>query len=165
MKKFLFFLIFSVLLFYFACWHLPAAQPVKIQPLPQTSTTLLLPLDSRPVCTEMAKELGSLAGTTVILPPKGFLDNYQQPAAREKLYLWLHDNLSGKNKAIISSDLLIHGGLINSRLPLGQMENQRHFLSEMQRLQSAHPNTQVSVFSIIPRLFVSDHLLPDRWYQ
>ena len=165
MKKFLFFLIFSVLLFYFACWQLPAAQPVKIQPLPQTSTTLLLPLDSRPVCTEMAKELGSLAGTTVILPPKGFLDNYQQPAAREKLYLWLHDNLSGKNNAIISSDLLIHGGLINSRLPLGQMEEQRHFLSEMQRLQTAHPNTQVSVFSIIPRLLVSDHLLPDRWYQ
>lgn len=165
MKKFLFFLIFSVLLFYFACWQLPAAQPVKIQPLPPNSTTLLLPLDSRPVCTEMAKELGSLAGTTVILPPKGFLDNYQQPAAREKLYLWLHDNLSGKNNAIISSDLLIHGGLINSRLPLGQMEDQRYFLSEMQQLQTAHPNTQVSVFSIIPRLLVSDHLLPDRWYQ
>lgn len=165
MKKFLLFLIFSVLLFYFACWQLPAAQPVNMLPLPQTSTTLLLPLDSRPVCTEMPKQLGSLAGTTVILPPKGFLDNYRQPAAREKLYLWLHDNLADQANAVISSDLLIHGGLINSRLPLGHMEEQRHFLSEMQRLQNNNPDVRLSVFSIIPRLLVSDHLLPDRWYQ
>ncbi len=165
MKKFLLFLIFSVLLFYFACWQLPAAQPANILPLPQSSTTLLLPLDSRPVCTEMPKQLGSLAGTTVILPPKGFLDNYRQPAAREKLYLWLHDNLADQDNAVISSDLLIHGGLINSRLPLGHMEEQRHFLSEMQRLQNNNPDVQLSVFSIIPRLLVSDHLLPDRWYQ
>lgn len=165
MKKFLLFLIFSVLLFYFACWQLPAAQPANMLPLPQSSTTLLLPLDSRPVCTEMPKQLGSLAGTTVILPPKGFLDNYRQPAAREKLYLWLHDNLADQDNAVISSDLLIHGGLINSRLPLGHMEEQRHFLSEMQRLQNNNPDVRLSVFSIIPRLLVSDHLLPDRWYQ
>lgn len=165
MKKFLLFLIFSVLLFYFACWQLPAAQPVSLAPLPQSSTTLLLPLDSRPVCTEMPKQLGSLAGTTVILPPKGFLDNYRQPADREKLYLWLQDNLADQDNAVISSDLLIHGGLINSRLPLGHMEEQRHFLSKMQRLQNNNPDVRLSVFSIIPRLLVSDHLLPDRWYQ
>lgn len=165
MKKILFFLVFSVLLFYFACWRLPSAQPVKILPLPQDSTTLLLPLDSRPVCTEMPRQLGRLAGTDVILPPIGFLDNYRQPAARENLYLWLQDNLADKDYAIISSDLLIHGGLINSRLPRGGAEDQRHFLSEMLRLQAAFPEVQCSVFSIIPRLLVSDHLLPDRWYQ
>lgn len=165
MKKFLSFLLFSVLLFYFACWRLPDAQPVSLAPLPQSSTTLLLPLDSRPVCTKMPEQLGQLAGTTVILPPIGFLDNYRQPADREKLYLWLQDNLAEKDNAIISSDLLINGGLINSRLPLGKAEDQRRFLAEMLRLQTSHPDLQFSVFSIIPRLLVSDHMLPDRWYQ
>lgn len=165
MKKFLFFLIFSALLFYFACWRLPDAQPVSLTPLPQDNTTLLLPLDSRPVCTIMPQQLGNLAGTKVILPPIGFLDNYRQPADREKLYLWLGNNLADKDNAIISSDLLIHGGLINSRLPLGKAEDQRRFLSAMLQLQARNPDIQYSVFSIIPRLLVSDHLLPDRWYQ
>ncbi len=165
MKKFLFFLLFSVLLFYFACWRLPAAQPVNLPTLPPSSTTLLLPLDSRPVCTVMPQQLGHLAGTKVILPPIGFLDNYRRPADREKLYRWLQDNLADKDNAIISSDLLIHGGLINSRLPLGKAQEQRRFLSEMLRLQAKYPDVSYSVFSIIPRLLVSDHLLPDRWYQ
>ena len=165
MKKFLALFIAAVLLFYFACWRLPSAKPVRLSSLPQDSVTLLLPLDSRPVCCTLPQRLGALAGTEVILPPIGFLDNYQEPARRENLYLWLHDNLPRSNYALISSDLLIHGGLLNSRLPLGQQAEQKKFLSAMRQQKQEFPAVHYSVFSIIPRLLVSDHLLPDRWYQ
>ncbi len=165
MKKFLILLIFSLSIFYLFFWRLPVSEKINIQPLNTSSTTILLPLDSRPVCTQMPKQLGKMAGTDVILPPIGFLDNYQQPADREKLYLWLHDNIKSSDYTIISSDLLIHGGLINSRLPYGTLKDQNKFLNVLRQIPLYAPNAQISVFSIIPRLLVSDHLLPDRWYQ
>lgn len=165
MKKIFLLMISVCLLFYAACWRLPETEPAELQASAPTVSTLLLPLDSRPVCTDLPQELGKLAGTNVILPPIAFLDNYKQPADREKLYLWLKDNVKNNDHAIISSDLLIHGGLLNSRLPLGTNADQRRFLSELQYLAGTRQQTQFSIFSIIPRLLVSDHLLPDRWYQ
>lgn len=165
MKKIFLLIISGCLLFYFACWQLPDTKPVRLQPPAPQASTLLLPLDSRPVCTSLPQELGKLAGTNVILPPIAFLDNYKQPADREKLYLWLKDNAKNNDHALISSDLLIHGGLINSRLPLGTATDQHRFLAELQYLAGTEQQTQFSIFSVIPRLLVSDHLLPDRWYQ
>lgn len=166
MKKFLFFIsVFSLIFYYAFCWRLPDTVPAELKPLPAESSALLIPLDSRPVCTVMPQKMGLLAGTNVILPPIGFLDNYTRPARRENLYLWLHDNLKNHNYAVISSDLLIHGGLINSRLALGKTAEQNHFLSTLQNTAISAPHTKCSVFSIIPRLLVSDHILPDRWYQ
>lgn len=165
MKKIFLLVIAGCLLFYFACWRLPHTKPVRLQPPAPTVSALLLPLDSRPVCTVLPQELGRLAGTNVILPPIAFLDNYKQPADREKLYLWLKDNAKNNAYAIISSDLLIHGGLINSRLPLGTAADQHRFLAELQYLAGTATQTHFSIFSVIPRLLVSDHLLPDRWYQ
>lgn len=165
MKK-LFLCVFCLaLLFYFACWRLPKSTPVTLPQLPTHSTTLLLPLDSRPVCTSLPTELGKLSGTRVILPPIGFLDNYQKPADRQKLYLWLSDNLPAADNAIISADLLIHGGLINSRLPYGSESDGQNFIAALSQLNKSYPDKSISSFAIVPRLLVSDHLLPDRWYQ
>lgn len=166
MKKILLFIMFFSLAAYYAFfWRLPAAAPLELKAIPPVSSTLLIPLDSRPVCTVMPQQLGLLAGTNVIVPPIGFLDNYTRPAKRENLYLWLHDNLRNHDYAVISADMLIHGGLINSRLALGKAEDHNHFLSTLQNTAVYAPHTECSVFSIIPRLLVSDHILPDRWYQ
>ena len=165
MKKLFLCVLCLALLFYFACWRLPESMPVALPKLPMHSTTLLLPLDSRPVCTSLPIEIGKLAGTRVILPPIGFLDNYQKPADRQKLYLWLRDNLPAADNAIISADLLIHGGLINSRLPYGTEKDGQNFIAALSQLNKSYPEKNISSFAIVPRLLVSDHLLPDRWYQ
>lgn len=164
-KKLLAFISGLALLFYFACWRLPDSRPVDLPSLPCGSTTLLAPLDSRPVCTSLPVEIGRLAGTRVILPPIGFLDNYQKPADREKLYLWLGDNMAGADNAIISADLFIHGGLLNSRLQHGSESDGEKLISALRGLQKNYPEKNISSFAIVPRLLVSDHLLPDRWYQ
>ncbi|MEG0831438.1 MAG: DUF4127 family protein [Acidaminococcaceae bacterium] len=143
----------------------PAAQSLNLQPVPTESTLLVLPLDSRPPCTDFVSELGALAGTKVILPPKAFLDNYDRQANRELLYGWLQTNLPHTSTAIISTDLLIHGGLIGSRLPLGTQQDKDSFLQIMQHLQLTHPETNFYLYSIIPRLLVADQILPDAWWQ
>lgn len=165
MKKLFACVIGLALLFYFVCWRLPSTQPALLTSLPCHTTALLAPLDSRPVCTSLPQALGTLAGTRVILPPIGFLDNYQKPADRQKLYLWLGDNISKADAVIISADLLIHGGLTNSRQQYGSGADEKQFMEVMGRLRQEYPAKNISAFSIVPRLLVSDHLLPDSWYQ
>ncbi|WP_369335473.1 DUF4127 family protein, partial [Phascolarctobacterium succinatutens] len=71
------FIICSILLTSGICLRLalPSSTPLRLTQQPPTQRILLLPLDSRPVCSTMVQKLGALAGLNVILPPKACLDN------------------------------------------------------------------------------------------
>ena len=138
-------------------------RPAQIQlATPQLEDELLLvPLDSRPVCSTMVQKLGMLAGINVIVPPKELLDNYQKGAEQEKLWQWLQYTTPRYSESIISADLLLHGSLLNTRQHLASQLEQEHFGEQLQKVYSQ----KLTLFSIIPRLLVSDEVLPDRWYQ
>lgn len=74
-----------------------------------------MPLDSRPACTNFVVALGKIANIKVIVPPSRTLnlDNYQQPGNKQALINWLQQQSSSADYAIISTDMLIHGGLLN----------------------------------------------------
>lgn len=161
MKKYLWLFLAALCSYIFYFFSLPPSTPYTPPPLPVQEQLLLVPLDSRPPCTLIAHDLGRLASIDVILPPKELLDNYRTPANREKLSSWLSHN-AGKCPAVISGDLLIHGGLLASRLPQGTVNDEQNFFKLLQAMPSGE---DITVFSIIPRLLVSDNLLPDAWYQ
>ena len=165
MKKFISVFIGILLMLYCLYWQLPFTKIVYEDKLPANRSLLLLPLDSRPVCTELVQELGQLGSLNVILPPKQLLDNYKKPADKEKLLLWLKDNLKKQDEAIISADLLLHGGLLHSRQDFTNPMEQKQLLAALQQITNDAPNLHASVFSVIPRLLVSDEMLPDAWYQ
>lgn len=160
MKKFLL-LLLALCSFIFYYFWLPASTPYVPTPLPMLDKILLLPLDSRPPCTTLAQDLGRLASIDVIVPPNELLDNYHNPADRTKLTAWLSQNIQNYHSAVISGDLLIHGGLLGSRLPLGTAADEQNFFTTLNNL----PTGDITIFSIIPRLLVSDNLLPDAWHQ
>ncbi|MGM9583707.1 MAG: DUF4127 family protein [Phascolarctobacterium sp.] len=141
---------------------------------------LLLPLDSRPVCSTMVQKLGQLAGINVIVPPKELLDNYQEPADKKKLWQWLQNNVGAYESCIISADMLLHGSLLQTRQHVATEAEQDEFFKELKKLQEhiqargtvkalATEKTsyapQLTLFSVIPRLLVSDDIYPDCWYQ
>lgn len=161
MKKYLWIFLTALCSYIFYFFSLPPSTPYTPPPLPVQEQLLLVPLDSRPPCTLIAQDLGRLASIDVILPPKELLDNYRTPANREKLSSWLSHN-AGNCPAVISGDLLIHGGLLASRLPQGTVNDEQNFFKLLQAMPSGE---DITVFSIIPRLLVSDNLLPDAWYQ
>lgn len=161
MKKYLWIFLTALCSYIFYFFSLPPSTPYTPPPLPVQEQLLLVPLDSRPPCTLIAQDLGRLASIDVILPPKELLDNYRIPANREKLSSWLIHN-AGQCPAVISVDLLIHGGLLASRLPQGTVNDEQNFFKLLQEMPSGE---DITVFSIIPRLLVSDNLLPDAWYQ
>lgn len=141
---------------------LPSSTPLRLTQQPPTQRILLLPLDSRPVCSTMVQKLGALAGLNVILPPKACLDNYRTPSDRQKLLQWLQTNQPKYDYSIISADNLLHGGLLAARMNTATPEEEDALLKQLQQLT---PAKHQAIFSVIPRLLVSDQLLPDRWYQ
>ena len=141
---------------------LPSSTPLQLAQATPTQSVLLLPLDSRPVCSTMVQKLGVLAGLNVILPPKSYLDNYQTPSDRQKLFQWLQTNQLLCDYSIISADNLLHGGLLAARMNTATLSEEDELLKQLQELPITK---QQAIFSVIPRLLVSDQLLPDRWYQ
>ena len=168
MKKiFLIFITVLLLALYYTLnLSLPTTKEVHFPQNNIKENILLVPLDSRPVCSTMVHKLGRIVGLNVIVPPKELLDNYRHPANRKKLYEWLNNNISHYQKAIISADILLHGSLLQSRQTTVTPKEQQKFLQGLQKLRQENGmHTAIDIFSIIPRLLVSDELLPDRWYQ
>ena len=179
MLKYIILPIIFILLYMGDLWN--SISGVSLPALPAHEELLLVPLDSRPVCSTMVQKLGKLAGINVIVPPKELLDNYQEPAKSKKLWQWLQNKSANYNTSIISTDILLHGSLLQTRQHIASAQEQDDFFSELNKLQknitaspprqSKYTNStdsdkhQLQLFSVIPRLLVSDEVYPDCWYQ
>ena len=179
MLKYIILPIIFILLYMGDLWNSISGD--SLPALPAHEELLLVPLDSRPVCSTMVQKLGKLAGINVIVPPKELLDNYQEPAKSKKLWQWLQNKSANYNTSIISTDILLHGSLLQTRQHIASAQEQDDFFSELNKLQknitaspprqSKYTNStdsdkhQLQLFSVIPRLLVSDEVYPDCWYQ
>ncbi|MDU2064791.1 MAG: DUF4127 family protein [Sporomusaceae bacterium] len=119
-------------------------------------TILLVPLDSRPPCTQFVDQLGRMVGIKVILPPDDLLDHFRTPSDKAALRQWLKTAAPQADAAIISIDMLIHGGLLSSRLGMGTSEDISETLALLRDIHQDSPQTKLYAFSIIPRLLVAD---------
>ena len=166
-------------IYFSTSWH--NASLSILPELPTHDKLLLVPLDSRPVCSTMVQKLGKLAGINVIVPPKELLDNYQEPADSKKLWFWLQQEAPKFQASMVSADILLHGSLLQTREHIATEAEQESFLHQLDELQSTlqrnsepqgtsnsaslSKSHQLTLFSIIPRLLVSDDVYPDCWYQ
>ncbi|MCE5285919.1 MAG: DUF4127 family protein [Pelosinus sp.] len=119
-------------------------------------TVILVPLDSRPPCTQFVEELAHIAGIKVITPEPELLDNYKTPANREALRIWLRQTSKEADAAIISIDMLIHGSLVASRLSNGTAQDTDDVLKLLTDIHNENPAFKMYAFSIIPRLLIAD---------
>ena len=119
---------------------------------------LLLPLDSRPPCTDFVVELAQLAGMQVILPPMELLDHYRRPADPGKLAAWAAAILKEEkpDAVILSTDMLVHGSLLASRQRIGKKEQEQQLLHWLTQWHKEYPDIPLYAFSIIPRLLLAD---------
>ena len=167
MKKLVFsLLILMCLLYYFCFWQLPESTIITLADTKPTKQECLLPLDSRPVCTQLPEELAHLAGIELILPPTELMDNYRQPAHKEQLAKWLKKQAKlGFDNYYASTDMLISGGLVASRQKFTTLSEHKKQYTLLEEMAELAPHSNFSYFSLVPRLLVSDELIPDRWYK
>ncbi|MCQ2372492.1 MAG: DUF4127 family protein [Phascolarctobacterium sp.] len=153
---------FCIIAFYFY-WQLPNSETIVVTKTENNTTATLIPLDSRPVCTKLPQQLASLAGVDLILPPNEFLDNYRTPAKKEKIIEWLFQRPITDKTTYISNDMLLSGSLIQARKQAATISDQEKLLKLLTELKRSR--NSLATFQIIPRLLVSDELIPDRWYK
>lgn len=91
-------------------------------------TIALMPLDGRPVCYDLPKQLADMAGINLQLPPRKCLGVMKHPADNEQLLVWVNELLAESHPAhwLVALDTLVYGGLIASRQgeePLNELLN------------------------------------------
>lgn len=77
---------------------------------------LLVPLDERPVCSRLPAMVAAVAGAAVSTPPTVLMPRFREPGDPVGLADWLARTAPEADAAVVSLELLGHGGLVPSRL-------------------------------------------------
>lgn len=128
---------------------------------------LFIPHDDRPVSLDYTADTLKAAGFDIVTPPRELLGTRGIPGDAERLWDWLRDNLSDADAAVLSGDMLLYGGLVESR---------RHTLSDavidarlanMRHLKESNPDAKLYVFTSIMRSpkFSAGGVEPDYYEQ
>jgi hypothetical protein len=100
---------------------------------------VFIPLDDRPATRETVLDLLPLTGATWTTPPKDLLGHRRQPADLDTLWRWVEREAAGADAVIASSEVLVHGGLVASRLSVDSLDVLWRRLDRLKRLTSRVP--------------------------
>ncbi len=110
---------------------------------------LFIPLDDRPCNYLFPAELALIAGFELLKPPRELLGKFLSPGNPKRLLEWMQNNDSDSDAAIISSDMLIYGGLVASRKD--QTEDYEENLAELEDWLRQTPIPKIILFGSIMR--------------
>ena len=113
--------------------------------------TAFLPIDNRPVCYNLAKDITSVdENINLLIPERNLLGDLTKPARREELLNWLK-NLPECDALILSLDTLVYGGLISSRRSKESCEELKTRLIGIKKILKSK-NAKIYAFSSIMRI-------------
>ncbi|MGH7683671.1 MAG: DUF4127 family protein, partial [Vulcanimicrobiaceae bacterium] len=112
-----------------------------------------MPLDDRPVTQQLPIMLGSIAGIPVLEPPLPLLGHYLQAGDPHAIYRWLQsDQTRDADAFVLSSDMMVYGGLVASRVPGLPTAIGSSRLRDTTALRAVRPNAVFFGFGTIMRL-------------
>lgn len=112
---------------------------------------IYIPMDNRPVCLDYTVQTMQAAGWDVEIPPNDLLANAKEPAKSDELFDWLEARADESVAIVASSDALIYGGLVGSRIheiPVDVLKARTERLIDLKK--SKH-GQKVMVFATIMR--------------
>jgi hypothetical protein len=112
----------------------------------------LVPLDERPVNTELVRDIAAIAGATVELPPASVLPDYRSAGDADAIGSWLleaarHD----LDAAVVSLDMLGFGGLIPSRTNHDRLRVALGRIATLETIHEAHPAMRLGALNVFLR--------------
>jgi hypothetical protein len=118
------------------------------------ATIAFVPIDDRPVTSQLPVMLGRIAGVPVEAPPRGLQGHFLQPGHSDELIAWLNREAAKAetNAFVISTDMLAYGGLTASRVPGPSYADAEFRLRELARLRMLRPRAWIGAFGTIMRL-------------
>ncbi len=117
----------------------------------EAKTILLVPQDDRPVSLDYTVDTAEKAGYTVITPPKYLLSGKDYQGAPDRVWSWVMDNMGNADAAVISTDTLIYGGLVDSRKHNESIDTLTARENRIKSLHKNFPNVPIYAFGTIMR--------------
>jgi hypothetical protein len=111
---------------------------------------VFIPLDDRPATRETVLDLLPLTGALWTTPPRDQLGTRRRPADLEALWRWVERESATADALIASAEVLIHGGLVASRLSVDTMDVLWRRLDRLERLVERVPTYLSAVNPRIP---------------
>ena len=114
-----------------------------------------VPIDNRPVCYNLAKDIAAIDGSIeLFIPPREFLGDLRKNAGVNEILDWI-ENLPEADAMVLSLDTIAYGGLIPSRRGVndkGEAENFEDIKRRIERLKPLLNGKKVYAFSSIMRI-------------
>ena len=110
-----------------------------------------IPIDDRPVCYTLPKQIAAIDGNIeLFLPDREWLGNLKKYANVQKLFEW-RENLPELDAIVISLDTIAYGGLISSRRSPETFEEIKIKIEKLKEILS-QKNAKIYAFSSIMRI-------------
>lgn len=124
----------------------------EIQGLSSEYTLLYVPLDSRPVNTDVIEQMANITGINLISPPQELLGNLTTKGDTERLISWIEEESKNVDGFLLSADMLLYGGLISSRTNETSEKEAFERLTLLETIKKNYPDQPLFVYSSLLRL-------------
>jgi hypothetical protein len=118
------------------------------------ATIAFVPIDDRPVTSQLPVMLGRIAGITVDAPPRDVRGHFLDSGRSDAIIAWLNHEAakSQTDSFVVSTDMLAYGGLTASRVPGPNYADAESRLREFAHLRARRPRAWIGGFGTIMRL-------------
>lgn len=116
---------------------------------------LYVPLDTRPITCSEVILAGEKTGATVIAPPYDILGTEKAPGDPERIWDWLEENAPNADAAVVSTDALVYGSLVESRKHTLTEAQAKERAERFKTLRDKYPNLKLYAYSTILRTLLS----------
>lgn len=82
----------------------------------QGGKILYVPIDDRPCNLAQVQQVAQKLGYELLVPPEEILGSYEFRGDPDKMWIWLRENADKATSAVLSTDSLIYGSLVASRI-------------------------------------------------
>ncbi|MBN2219163.1 MAG: DUF4127 family protein, partial [Kosmotogaceae bacterium] len=127
------------------------------------SRIVFLPVDERFCTRDYFLLLAGAANLNVVTPPKSYLGAKKTPPDIVRLHRWLEDVVLPGDYLVISIDMLVHGGLIPSRMSLDSLDTLKERLTILEELKARDVRIYATTTVTRTPFYDSAEEEPDYW--
>lgn len=109
-----------------------------------------MPLDDRPLNTNLARLLGRMVDYEVTVPPAEMIGRFDSPGDPEALSQWLESVGPDVDTMLLSLDMLAYGGHVSSRQPYVRTDTALQRLDLVRELREKAPDQPIYALATIP---------------
>ena len=110
-----------------------------------------IPIDTRPVNDSQTMEVAEKLGYEVLVPPAEILGGREDYGHPEELLQWLEKNAPGAQAAVVSTDAMVYGSLVGSRMHDLSKEKIMARAEKLKAFHESHPRLPLYAFGTIMR--------------